>query len=273
MQMLVQAKGVNFGKLASGILHRVSDGLSTDVDAMGDASLANAAKATALANAFGSKEGSDALRPVVVFVPRLVEKEGELKLARLEVRSAPRRTLPNFAQGGIYVPTAQGAAFGPSDVTMSRGPEGSRARAMADAYLPQRADTPTELARAIMSRWLRATELPGRGHERQNRRRKPQRAGEIGDDSEASQNNPFLLTRGPSSLARAVRALAFVCADLRKPRLVDAGAPQLVVEPRLWETERPRDFDQPIRGQVWRSRFVVLVLQRADEGPTSLARH
>lgn len=252
LQMLVRAEGVNFGKLASGILHRVSDDLSTDVDAMGDASVANAAKATALANAFGSKEAPT--HPVVGFVPRLLEREGELKLARLELRAIPRHPLPDFSQGGIYVPTARGGAFGAeaSDLARARGPEGSRARAMADAYLPQKADTPTELARAVMSRWLRATEPP-------KRRAKAEVAPTSGQ-------NLFLLTRGQAALARAVRALAFVCADLQKPRLVEAGAPRLVVEPRLWATERPSEPGRPAGAQPWRSRFVVLVLRRADAG-------
>merc|ERR1712216_484583 len=139
------------------------------------------------------------------------------------------RVIRDFSRGGLYVPTAKGGAFGPDTaaaIADAANTGGLRDKALAEAYLPQRADTPTELARNIMSRWLQvASEGPGR----------PGIAAADGVFDE--HRSPFVLTRGPPALGRAVRALAFVCADLSKERFASRGVPKLAVEPLLWTRE------------------------------------
>lgn len=157
-------------------------------------------------------------------------------------KDGPAAVVPNpeadgFSHGGIYVPTAQGGAFGHDSaaaIADAANIGGPRDKALADAYLPQRASTPTELSRNIMSRWLQAA--PGTEERRL----------------------PFIVTRGPPALARAVRALAFVSNDLSKARHEARGVLKMVVEPLFWT----REAAAPVNGRDQRgaSRFVVLRL-------------
>lgn len=156
----------NYGKLASGILLRLTKGLSTNLDVMGDASASSAAKAVALAQSFHEKEEGHELVGNVVFTPMMVSRqdrgEGPLKVLRLQLALAPSPALHkeprDFSKGGMFVPNATGGAFGPdaaAESSSKAGSIGTRQRAIADAYRPLRADTPTEMSRAIIHRWRR----------------------------------------------------------------------------------------------------------------------
>lgn len=256
----------NYGKLARGILLRMTQGLSTNLDAMGDASASSAVKAVALAQAFHEKERG-ALAGRLVFTPSMVHRpdtgEGPLKVLRLQLALAaplrPRAAPPapqearDYSRGGMYVPNATGGAFGPDAASQSStnaGPMGTRQRAMADTYRPLRADTPTELARAIVSQWRRYAILPDSAGD----------AGSSGRNSGSTgganaPREPFLLTRGAPAAGRALRALAFVCSDLRKGHVADTPMP--VVAPVFW-TSPPRGG-----GDAGGQRYVILCLQRA----------
>lgn len=212
----VRADGVNFGKFASGILLRASQGLSTTVDAMGDLSMNNAVKAMALANAFAAKEDSsskarDCAAVSIAFVPRLVERkvdnpgEKNLKLVScqivpMSIQSLTLQQSQDFTRGGIYVPAAR--------VSRSEGREGTASPTVNDNT------TPTAVAKRIVNHWRLRFKTEG---------------------NSSSSKDPFLLARGSSSVACAVRALCFVCADLQEERLALQGLPGLVVQPLLWQ--------------------------------------
>lgn len=242
--MRVQADSVRFGKLARGLLHRTQDDLDTDVEVMGDVAISNAVKALGLANAFAEKETPPSLG--VCFVPSFMESYGSEPLRKLSFSilrrpSSLRSDCQDFSRGGVYVPTAQHCAFSPRSreaVERAGGPRGTRGRAMAEAYLPLRADTPTELARVVMKHWLRFSATA---------------------NTEAPKRAPFLLTRGPPALARAVRALAIACQDSRKEHNAARGVLPLAVDPILWEQPRRLEADVPDA----RPRFVVLLFVKS----------
>lgn len=182
-------------------------------------------------------------------------QDEELKKVRLAVVRLPGFASEedwDFSQGGLFVPTAEGGAFTAQAREASAGlagAPGSRHRALAEAYLPQKSDTPVELARNLAICWRRAIKATASGP--------------------ALCTRQFVLTAGAPSLARTTRALAMLCRDVRRTgSLEGAGeldrfAAELVVLPRLWERstaslERP---DLPIRGGP--RRFVALCMVTA----------
>ncbi|CAK0889719.1 unnamed protein product [Prorocentrum cordatum] len=223
----------------------------------------NALKAVGLANAFARLD--DPPTSGLAVVPALVDAsdpdveapDGDfLRLVRLSVLPLPAPLSASssagcpeqdYARGGLYVPAARAGAFRAADRerVAASGPQGSRGRAMAEVYLPQHAQTPTELARVALGRWLRWRREDARGG---------QNAGP-----------PFLLTRGPEALGRAARALAIAC-----ERALDRGLEPLAVEPRLWERP-PRPAPGGGAATAQGSRLLVLRLVPAPPRPGSAA--
>ncbi|CAE8654243.1 unnamed protein product [Polarella glacialis] len=269
LRMRVQSEDVNFGKLARGLLHRMELQLQTDVDAMGDQAVSNAVKAAALANAFADKDLAQKLQgsPTdlldaaagLAFIPRLVsrrstgqklldsdeEQESEeelLKLVRLSLVPLARhgRTESrDYGQGGIYVPTSPRRSVGEDGAASS----GDAAAAAEDKVLSPRA-----LARQLLDRWRLFVASPD-------------------SPSADSESEPFLLTRGPAPLARAVRALALARVQLQKERPKSRVPLLFAVEPCLWHSVALFRH-RPAKGasdQGGGSHFVVLRLLLREE--------
>ncbi|CAK0804251.1 unnamed protein product, partial [Prorocentrum cordatum] len=170
LRMRVRAQGVDFGRLAGGVLAQARAQLGTDVDAAGDLAVSNAVKALALANLFAKQESSHG----VVFVPLLVVGDGgvegaaagERKLVRLSV--SPRRlhsaagagavAYPedgeDWSQGGIYVPADAAAAGRGGGAADRAGPATSSGRGTEEAAAGSPA-APSRLARTVVGEWLR----------------------------------------------------------------------------------------------------------------------
>eukprot|EP00929_Paragymnodinium_shiwhaense_P098601 TRINITY_DN60087_c0_g1_i1.p1 TRINITY_DN60087_c0_g1~~TRINITY_DN60087_c0_g1_i1.p1 ORF type:complete len:317 (-),score=35.70 TRINITY_DN60087_c0_g1_i1:226-1176(-) len=261
VRMKVQSRDVNFGKLAAGILLRAEGQLATDLDACGTEAASNAIKAVALANAFAAKDGHNVR---VAFVPRMVREKGSLSNDQIKfLRLLLRYRTPiqgdelDLSKGGIYVPTAAFGAYGvdanEAAFKARVGLRGSPEREISDAYVPRRADTPFELSQKVMSRWLRYTSTASSP-----------------SDAKAV-TSPFLVTQHPLALARAAKALAFVCSDLAEERL-RKQAPGLVVEATFWT--KPRNpVDQNSNGSgATGTKCVVLRLRPLDRPKDADAR-
>lgn len=240
MRMRVKSKVSNFGRLAGGVLANSRVGTSTDLDAVGEAAVSNAVKAIALANEFAKAESS----PGLAFSPQMVtDEETGSKLMRLAVlrRSADAEAPPkDFSAGGIYVPVDSSTAG-------SRGASGAA----------EGISTPSGLSRAVLGEWMRfaAPEL-------RLERRAAAAGVQLGDASSLPdarrQSSPFLLTVGPPALSRAVKALAFVCADVQKDHLL--GCPPLCAVPCFWERSTP----DRVTGIEKKTNAVVLWLTHAS---------
>lgn len=215
----VKAEVENFGRLAGGLLARAMRGEKTEIDALGDAAVSNAIKAVALANAFGIQQSQAPIR--LAFEPILTEasldrtsKETK-KLVRLVVRPQQGSSFAedhDFSRGGIYV--------------------------SAGSQENSKSTTPSQLAKTALGEWSRFAAPDLRQATRAAAARK---AASGGKDASATafsasvqgrKQPPFLVAMGPPAISRGVKALAFVCADLKKDHL--AGIPALLVEPRLW---------------------------------------
>jgi len=270
--MLVKAEGVDFGRLAGGVLARAREKLDTDLDAVGDAAVSNAVKAVALANELLGKERPGA---IIGFLPKLAAEEGEggRKLVRLTICSleasnnrsaadgsaAPlEQEQVDFSRGGIYVPV--------DAATAGRRGAASRAQATGDG-----ADgtgvgvaTPTELAKTVLGEWLRfaapALRAAARAAAASRAAGGPAMAAASSASAPGRQRAPFLFTIGPAAVSRAVKALAFVCSDLQKPHL--AGSPAFIVVPRFGE----RCTRDKFNGLEKTTKFVALCLARAGAG-------
>lgn len=258
LRMRVKADVTNFGALAGGVLAHVrSSGHPVELDAVGESAISNAVKAVALANEFAGQEGSASM----AFEPRMVVDEAGRKLLRLSVQARPRQAEApptDFSAGGIYVPVdaksagqrAGGGVAGAKDVG-----------AAATASLAW--GTPAGLARTAMGEWMRfaAPELRAAGRAAAMQRAMgtgPGVASFSADEAPRRDKAPFLLTMGPPALARAAKALAFVCGDLQKDHVI--GVPMLVVVPRFWA----RKSVEKRTGQEKTTQTVVLWLTHAE---------
>jgi len=247
LQMRVRGADFNCARLAGGLRVRAEAELRTELDAVGDEAVSNAVKAVALANKFLERGSSASL----AFTPALVESGGEgseaaRKLVRLSIcreliPPARRSEEPEgFSHGGIYV-------------SLDAASAGSRARGGGSAEA--RVATPTELARTILGQWLRFASPEVRSAAR------ARASGAQRNPVAGRKLAPFVVTMGPSALARAVKALAFVCADLGKEHL--SQAPALVVVPRFGE----RSTRDKFTGVEKTTKLTALCLLRAPEGP------
>lgn len=242
LAMRVRSEVGDFGKLAGGIWARARDQRRTELDAMGDAAVANAVKAVAIANVFASQEGA----PGVAFVASMLTGDEDRRCLRLSVSPRPpgaEAPPSDFSHGGIYVPADHRAAG-------ARGAASASSRTAKTGEAPRTA-TPTELSKTVLGQWLRfaAPELHT-GMRSEERAPGPR---------PARQKAPFLLSMGPLPLSRAAKALAFASSDLASARHL-AEAPAFAVVPCFWE-KKGKD---PRTGLDKVSKVVVLWLARAQ---------
>jgi len=279
-------------RLAEGVLRRAHSHLETSMDAVGVASVSNAVKALALANAFAARgapagEAADG----VAFLPAMAVRTMEdgdgsndgTKLLRLSVMrwsvAAPENV--DFSHGGIYVPVdgeasgRGGRAAAASDSASGsvnasgkgKGEHGVTAPARQQArVMAQTVSTPTALAEVVLGHWLRfvSPEL----HHAVRAAAARHAAGRedvavVATDKtvKGRQRPPFLCTMGPLALGRAVKALAFAHGDLCKEDRL-RGVPPFVVVPRFWENRRVDRYT----GKERTSKLVILCL--AQPAPT-----
>uniref|UniRef100_A0A7S4QKD5 Uncharacterized protein n=1 Tax=Alexandrium monilatum TaxID=311494 RepID=A0A7S4QKD5_9DINO len=260
-RMLVKAEVSDFGRLAGGVLARLRAGQPTELDAVGEGAVGSAVKALALANALAGKDSSI----TVAFIPVLTSSDDK-KLVRLTVHSVltpTEKEPPDFSRGGLYVP-ADAAAVGRRAADSARARNAPGAAAVGAGAGNGGVATPTELARAVLGEWLRyaAPDLRAATRVAAVARTAGREASASVSSASAPgrQRAPFLLAFGPPALARAVRALAFVCVDLKKEHL--AGSPSFVVVPRFGERRKPDRY----LGIEKTTKFIALCLAHAKTG-------
>lgn len=228
----------DFGKLAGGVLLECEKSVMMEMDAVGELAISNAVKAVALANTFNKS-----LPQGITFVPLMTTDENGSKLLRLIVhrRAADTGDPPkDFSQGGIYVPVDAKTAGRRGRGSTAAQTKDTKADAEAGAASIKVA-TPTDLAKTVLGQWTRfaAPELraAARAAAMDRARGGPGTATASAADVPRRGEVPFLLTMGPPALCRAVKALAFVCADLHKDAEHLVGIPALTVVPQFWEKQ------------------------------------
>eukprot|EP00929_Paragymnodinium_shiwhaense_P080273 TRINITY_DN41853_c0_g1_i1.p1 TRINITY_DN41853_c0_g1~~TRINITY_DN41853_c0_g1_i1.p1 ORF type:complete len:339 (-),score=77.39 TRINITY_DN41853_c0_g1_i1:13-1029(-) len=230
--------------IGSGIIGRMRQGLPTEIDAVGDGALSAAVKAIATANFFAEKEASTKR---VAFVPVMAtdnssnEQEGGTKLMRFFLSDAvelPADEQPEdgFERGGIYVPVRL------SEATPGTTMRGRIRRGAGSSYgvddsggSVERLATPTELSRTVLGEWVRFAAPRVRFSAR------AAKAGrELAEFDETKKvgrrRAPFIVTKGPPALARAVRAAAFAAGDIKKEKRFE-DVPPFAILP-IWQERR-----------------------------------